>query len=258
MNSRSAAREMRTIDGPSGVRCRASACWRANTCQACDCRYREAELTAFVEGFQEYRPLDNSEVWNLKPALELELIDRITEGDAGQWPTLLTSLRRIGETSWKELFEALSAVNRMLARDPAGAYARMDFESRDRYCKTHRGPGPPQQSGRDGCRRTGAASLRAGERHFRWLARGHPAHACGLLPGGRGKEGPRGNDWATGVPWRAHLSRLILRYPTSFYLLGIELLTLVMVFGILYRVGIHASAYVGFGPAGPSSHTGRR
>ena len=191
-------REMRTIDSPSGGEMPRVCMLAHEYLEACGCHYREAELMAFVEGFQEYRPLDNSEVWNLKPALELELIDRITEGDAGQWPTLLTSLRRIGETSWREIFEALSNVNRMLGRDPAGAYARMDFESRDRYRKTIADLARRSDKDETEVTECGAASgARAGERHFRRLARGHAAHACGLLPGGQGTERPRRN---TGLP----------------------------------------------------------
>ena len=44
-------------------------------------------------------------------------------------------------------------------------------------------------------------------------------------------------------PWRVRLPRLLLCYPTGFYLFGIELLTLLMVFGVLSRVGIHAEVY---------------
>ncbi len=175
--------------------------------------------------------------------MELELIGRITEGDAGQWPTLLTSLRRIGETSWREMFEALSAVNRMLARDPAGAYARMDFESRDRYCKTIA----------DLARRSNKDEMDVTELVLH-LSEQVSATSDGSRAAIRRThvgfylvdEGKKALEEKLGyrIPWRAHLSRLILRYPTSFYLLGIELLTLAMAFGILYRVGVHASAYV--------------
>ena len=73
-------------------------------------RYREADLKAFLEGFQETAPLDVSEIWNLKPALQLELLDRLTAGEAAQWPVLVTSLRSIGETFWRELAEDVSGV----------------------------------------------------------------------------------------------------------------------------------------------------
>ena len=43
------------------------------------------------------------------------------------------SLRRIAETPWKDVLESASHTHRVLKRDPAGAYARMDFASRDLY-----------------------------------------------------------------------------------------------------------------------------
>jgi cellobiose phosphorylase len=43
------------------------------------------------------------------------------------------SLRRINEINWSELIERVGVVDRILAEDPAGAYADMDFGTRGRY-----------------------------------------------------------------------------------------------------------------------------
>jgi cellobiose phosphorylase len=43
------------------------------------------------------------------------------------------SLRFLGAMDWREFVERLSAVDRVLREDPGGAYARMDFTTRDRY-----------------------------------------------------------------------------------------------------------------------------
>ena len=43
------------------------------------------------------------------------------------------SLRLLGATDWREFVEAMSVVERALGRDPARAYATMDFATRDRY-----------------------------------------------------------------------------------------------------------------------------
>ena len=45
----------------------------------------------------------------------------------------ITSMRTITATNWNEVVESLSAVEHVLRTDPAGAYARMDFPTRDRY-----------------------------------------------------------------------------------------------------------------------------
>ena len=49
---------------------------------------------------------------------------------------LITSLRDLTEAPWKELLEPLIAFDPMLAADPANAYSRMDFQSRELYRHT--------------------------------------------------------------------------------------------------------------------------
>ncbi|WP_376691162.1 GH36-type glycosyl hydrolase domain-containing protein [Wenzhouxiangella sp. EGI_FJ10409] len=56
---------------------------------------------------------------------ESGLVERIASG--------VISLRTLSGHDWRESFERLSAVERLLRDEPAGAYADMDFESRDRY-----------------------------------------------------------------------------------------------------------------------------
>ena len=46
---------------------------------------------------------------------------------------VITSLRLCGALDWSQYFEAVSLIERVLQRDPAGAYGSMDFLSRDRY-----------------------------------------------------------------------------------------------------------------------------
>src|SRR5439155_15005446 len=43
------------------------------------------------------------------------------------------SLRLLGSTDWRDFIESTSAVEMVLRRDPAHAYAEMDFATRDRY-----------------------------------------------------------------------------------------------------------------------------
>jgi cyclic beta-1,2-glucan synthetase len=48
---------------------------------------------------------------------------------------VITSLRLCATLDWRQIFEAVSVVEQVLRRDPAGAYARMDFHGRDRQRK---------------------------------------------------------------------------------------------------------------------------
>ncbi|MBX6771433.1 MAG: hypothetical protein IRY83_06890, partial [Chloroflexi bacterium] len=43
------------------------------------------------------------------------------------------SLRVLSQLDWREVFEEISGIDRILADDPAGVYERMDFATRDRY-----------------------------------------------------------------------------------------------------------------------------
>jgi cyclic beta-1,2-glucan synthetase len=45
----------------------------------------------------------------------------------------INSCRRLAQIQWRELFQSLSWAESELAADPAGVYARQDFETRDRY-----------------------------------------------------------------------------------------------------------------------------
>jgi cyclic beta-1,2-glucan synthetase len=46
---------------------------------------------------------------------------------------IITSMRLISTLDWRDFFEDVSLVDPILGNDPAGAYARMEFASRDRY-----------------------------------------------------------------------------------------------------------------------------
>ncbi|HEV2716590.1 MAG TPA: hypothetical protein VGU64_15120, partial [Terriglobales bacterium] len=46
---------------------------------------------------------------------------------------IITSMRLLSTLDWKDFFETISLIDPELAKDPAGIYSRMDFETRDRY-----------------------------------------------------------------------------------------------------------------------------
>jgi cyclic beta-1,2-glucan synthetase len=106
-------------------------------------RFSETGFTAFALAFQEVAILDLSEVLSLVPALKLALLERIASRSravlAGTPPepdaleACVKSLRDVVQISWNELLESLIVFDRVLRRDPAQAYAAMDFESRALY-----------------------------------------------------------------------------------------------------------------------------
>ncbi|MHC4952859.1 MAG: GH36-type glycosyl hydrolase domain-containing protein [Planctomycetota bacterium] len=61
------------------------------------------------------------------PRLNLDVTDRITRA--------IVEMRTLARIDWKQLFLSTSVVERALHRDPAEVYARMEFETCDRYRK---------------------------------------------------------------------------------------------------------------------------
>ncbi len=105
-------------------------------------RFAVAGFTAYVEAFQEVTILNAAELWNLISVLKVVVLEQIVERghDLIDDPTashamgvLVRSLREIGQTRWKEVIEPLILFDHILREDPAGAYARMDYDSRELY-----------------------------------------------------------------------------------------------------------------------------
>jgi hypothetical protein len=67
-------------------------------------RFSEEDLAAFLEGYQEIAELEMGEIWALKPALQFTILERLAAAPSAGWPVLISSLRHIGEASWKEFF----------------------------------------------------------------------------------------------------------------------------------------------------------
>jgi hypothetical protein len=107
--------------------------------------FSEQEFTLFLEVFQQTTPLQLRELWTLVSALKLALLEQIAargkrllsdpNDDSQGVGICVRSLRDIGQTTWKDVLEPLMVIDRVLRQDPADAYGRMDYESRDFYRK---------------------------------------------------------------------------------------------------------------------------
>jgi cyclic beta-1,2-glucan synthetase len=138
----------------------------------------------------------------------------------------------------------VSLAHRVLASDPAGAYTGMDFDSRSRYraeladLAKHGACSEMEtaQAAISLCEQARSASdgsrtaVRRTHVGFYLVDRGRAQleAAIGYRP-----------------PMRTRIPRFILRHPTEFYLTAIELITLGIVFGILYKLGSITPAYAG-------------
>jgi cyclic beta-1,2-glucan synthetase len=105
--------------------------------------FSETEFTVFVETLQQTTVLTMRELWALVSALKLLLLEQIATrasrvvgshpGESTGAGVYVRSLRNITEISWKEILEPLITFDYILRQDPAGCYAKMDFDSRDLY-----------------------------------------------------------------------------------------------------------------------------
>ena len=109
---------------------------------ALDFEFSETALIAYLGAYQDSTVLKFAELWALIPALELVLLEQISARgrkslDGPDLPQkvgiCVRSLREIDQLHWKEILEPQIVFDKVLREDPAGAYARMDLESRTLY-----------------------------------------------------------------------------------------------------------------------------
>jgi cyclic beta-1,2-glucan synthetase len=128
--------------------------------RALDFQIDIASATEHLRGFQQETALTIAELWALPVLLRLVMLERLATAAAqivqpettgtGTAPTsaageetaseqiigrCIRSLHLLETTDWNVFVERLSVVDRMLRDDPAGAYASMNFQTRDRYRK---------------------------------------------------------------------------------------------------------------------------
>jgi len=205
-------------------------------------RFSEESCAEFVNGYQEIAPLEMGEIWGLKPALQSEILSRL-ETDPGGWPELIASLRTIGETPWKDLFEGVSVVDRTLGEDPLGAYWRMDFESRDRYRSVVAELAKHSPQSEREVAETAVTLARAAHAASDGSRRAERRAHAGYYLIDAGLDQLR-REIGHRIPLRALPSEFARRHPAAFYLIGIELVTFLVVVGLLAGAGPSTPIFV--------------
>lgn len=114
---------------------------------AVDGSFSAQTFRVFIRALQEHEPLNLDELWNIGTFLRFVLLETILDEaqsmlkspGAISIPLLLTHikcLRSITNADWVHLIEPLIAFDSALRQDPAGAFAQMDFETRELYRKS--------------------------------------------------------------------------------------------------------------------------
>jgi len=140
----------------------------------------------------------------------------------------ITALRLVATNDWNRTIEQVSLMEQILRRDPAGAYGRMDFQSRDRY----------RQAVEELSEPTGEAQVRVALRSVESARQaaergeGEPNTHIGyhLIGGGR-----RGFeiDVAYVPEFSQRIRRALFAFNTAFYLGSIAFLTALAIAGAL-------------------------
>ncbi|RPJ25897.1 MAG: cellobiose phosphorylase, partial [Chloroflexi bacterium] len=130
-----------------------------------DTRLDIEQIKHLLQIFQEFTPLSTGELWAFPLMLRLAVLESLAEALAAvttiKWDSLLQpsvwdeietsaspsprtdpdmtvansimNLRLLATQDWKAFFESTSILEKILHSDPAGLYAQMDFETRNRY-----------------------------------------------------------------------------------------------------------------------------
>jgi cyclic beta-1,2-glucan synthetase len=222
-------------------------------------------VTRLTAEFQTHRQLSIAELWALPIMLRLALLERLGAVAADIVPTAdlpppragavdqvvsscVRSLRVLETMDWKAFVERVCGAEQILRRDPAGTYAGMDFETRDRYRKVVE----------DLAAESGRAEEEVAEEAVQAAQKnrdGRAAHVGFHLVGGGAEAFAR--MLGARAPWPARWRRFLRRHPASVYLGAIAVLTALhesVLLAVLHALGTGvalgaATAVLGLVPA---------
>ncbi len=198
--------------------------------------FAEDLLATYVQAAQEQETFEIGEIWVLKAMMQLvllETIGRAVQSDGRgrkiEVARLVTSLHQIEAADWNHFFEQVSETEFILRQDPSGAYARMDFESREVYRTALQELAFHSETDETSVARKALALARANH------------DACGSNPRIKERWGHVGYYLIDSgremlerqinfrPPFPEQIRNSILKYPEVFYFVGIELLTLAII-----------------------------
>ncbi|MEO8727464.1 MAG: glucoamylase family protein [Acidobacteriaceae bacterium] len=203
--------------------------------------YSDQAFAAYLEAFQKVTVLELMEMGNLVPALKLVLLERVASGS--DLEASIRSLWGVKQAPWKELLESLVMFERVLREDPAGAYARMDFESREMYRRQVVDFAQHSDCSEMEIAQKAIALARESKRHPERDPRlaQRKAHV-GYYLVAEGSELLLREANAQ-LPWGDRLQRGLRRHPDEFYLYGIEALTLLIAVAIVFPMLASVSSF---------------
>lgn len=216
-------------------------------------QFNDSDFSSYMRAIQNTVVLRLDELWAMSPALQCVLLEQIAAlanlvlGERTDIPraapgtrvtieTCIRSLREVDQAPWQELLEPLIVFDAVLRLDPAEAYANMDSESREMYrgvvVKLAKQSDLSEVEIAELALSLARESQRIPEDNP-ILARRRAHVGYYLIAEGRDALCQRAH---VQFPFRERWQRFLRRYPNDFYLVGIEVLTLVMISAALMWV----------------------
>ena len=134
---------------------------------------------------------------------------------------IITSMRLLSTLDWRDFFESVSLVDPVLGRDPAGAYLKMEFATRDRY--RHVIERISKQTKSSELQVAEAAARLAAKASAEGTADGPQSHVGYYLMGDGLAQLEA--EWSCHAPMSEVVRRWSLRHPTFTFLGSLTLLT---------------------------------
>ncbi len=237
--------------------------------------FLEEDLDHYLEGVQQTESLTMAEIWALKPMLEAALLEKIdapaaafqSEKVSGQMESVAgerrietvlkccQALRALQEMDWEEFFERTSAAEHALRRDPAGVYEQMDDVSRQLYRSAVEELARESLfSEEEVARQSVFLAMRAQNRMGRSSARSaqRKTHVGYYLLAGGLKILKLRLGCKPSLKQR--LLDGVLEWPEVFYVVGVELITIALVYFLLKHLGAVIPFWPGLLLLIPASH----
>lgn len=208
----------------------------------------QEKLVTFLQRAEENWPFQTTELWGLKPLLELAVLERLSqsakESSSGiksidvRFSALIACLQRIVEFDWESIFEQVSAVEKILCSDPLDAYRHMDPESRHVYRNAVAELAARSDKSEEEVANAAVEAARAPKSGGTERANQRASHVGFYLLA----EGRFAFRRAMGyrAPFRERLREAILRWPNTFYFTGMAVFTMAVMLLFAAIPGVRA------------------
>ncbi len=195
---------------------------------------RSLEVGSDKQYINEYLAEKNINIEEIvKNEHQLQIIAQVTVSN------IITSMRLLSHSDWQEFFESLSLVESILAQDPLRSYKSMTFSSRDQYRnaieRIHKKTG-------FGEIKIAQEAIRMAQKASRERDKDKRKHHVGyylVRKGVRGLE--KKIQYSPSI--KESLKRLILDYPTCFYLSFLVILTVSLLIPLVLYINLNNPNY---------------